>query len=79
MDVELLWENLKRRILGRPSGINLREVGWGCGLDSSGLGKEPVAGCCECANEIKVRQARDVLAIQVQLRMRWVARVVVWV
>jgi hypothetical protein len=24
---------------------------WGCGLDSTGSGQRPVAGCCECGDE----------------------------
>jgi hypothetical protein len=29
------------------------ETSWlgGCGLDSTGSGQEPVAGCCECGDE----------------------------
>jgi hypothetical protein len=26
-------------------------LAWGCGLDSTGLGEGPVAGCCECGDE----------------------------
>jgi hypothetical protein len=26
-------------------------LAWGCGLDSTGSGQGPVAGCCECADE----------------------------
>jgi hypothetical protein len=26
-------------------------LAWGCGLDSTGLGQGPVAGCCECGDE----------------------------
>jgi hypothetical protein len=44
--------------LGRPRRrwkdnikMDLREVGWGHGLDRSGLGYGQVAGCCECGNE----------------------------
>jgi hypothetical protein len=48
-----------KRPLGRPRrrweyGIrmDLREIGLGgCGLDSTGSGQEPVAGCCECVDE----------------------------
>jgi hypothetical protein len=49
-----------RRPLGRPrrrweAGIRtgLREIGWGggCGLDSTGSGHGPVAGCGECGDE----------------------------
>jgi hypothetical protein len=32
--------------------MDLREIGLGgCGLDSTGLGQGPVAGCCECGDE----------------------------
>jgi hypothetical protein len=45
------WES--PRLLGRPMRrwedgirIDLREIGlWGCGLDSTGSGQGPVAGC----------------------------------
>jgi hypothetical protein len=50
-----------KRPLGRPrrrggDGIrmDLREIGLGggvCGLDSTGSGQGPVAGCCECGDE----------------------------
>jgi hypothetical protein len=26
-------------------------LAWGCGLDSTGSGWGPVAGCCECGDE----------------------------
>jgi hypothetical protein len=33
--------------------LDLRELGWGggSGLDSTGSGQGPVAGCCECGDE----------------------------
>jgi hypothetical protein len=32
--------------------MDLEEIGLGvCGLDSTGSGQEPVAGCCECGDE----------------------------
>jgi hypothetical protein len=47
-----------RRTLGRSRRrwednikMDLREVGWGHRLDSSGSGQGQVAGCCECGNE----------------------------
>jgi hypothetical protein len=48
-----------KRPLGRPrrrweNGIrmDLREIGLGvCGLDSTGSGQGPLAGCCECGDE----------------------------
>ena len=47
-----------RRRLGRPKRrweddikMDLKEAGWGLGLNRSGLGLGQVAGCCECGNE----------------------------
>jgi hypothetical protein len=47
-----------KRPLGRPrrgweNGIrmDLREIGLGAGLDSTGSGQGPVSGCCECGDE----------------------------
>ena len=47
-----------RRTLGRPRRrwednikMDLREVGWGHRLDSSGSGQGQVVDCCECGNE----------------------------
>jgi hypothetical protein len=47
-----------KRPFGRPKHrwedgirIDLRVIGWGCGLDSTGSGQGPVAGCCECGDE----------------------------
>jgi hypothetical protein len=48
-----------KRPLGRPrrrweDGVRMdfREIGLGeCGLDSTGSGQGPVAGCCEYSNE----------------------------
>jgi hypothetical protein len=32
--------------------MDVREIDWGvCGLDSTGSGQGPVAGCCECGDE----------------------------
>jgi hypothetical protein len=32
--------------------MDIREIGLGgCGLDSTGSGQGPVAGCCECGDE----------------------------
>jgi hypothetical protein len=55
--LKLLWEdNIK---------MNLREVGWGCGLDRSRSGQEQAADSCECGNEpsgsIKCREFLDYL------------------
>jgi hypothetical protein len=48
-----------KRPLGRPRRrwedkvrMDVRETGFGgCGLDSTGSGQGPVAGCCECGDE----------------------------
>jgi hypothetical protein len=47
-----------KRPLERPkrswdNGIRMdpREIGWGCGFNSTGSGQGPVAGCCECVDE----------------------------
>jgi hypothetical protein len=29
----------------------LGRLAWGCGLDSTGSGQGPVAGCCDCGDE----------------------------
>jgi hypothetical protein len=31
--------------------MDLRDIGLGCGLDSTGSGRGLVAGCCECGDE----------------------------
>jgi hypothetical protein len=49
-----------KRPLGRPRcrwedviRMDLREIGLGgCGLDSTVSGQGPVAGCCECGDEL---------------------------
>ena len=50
-----------KRPLERPSRrwednikMDLREVGWGHGLDRSDSGKGQMAGFCECINELRV-------------------------
>jgi hypothetical protein len=43
--------NRPRRIWEDNSKKNLRNVGWGHGLDLSGSGQGQVAGSCECGNE----------------------------
>jgi len=61
-----------KRQLGKPRHklednieMDLQEVGWGHGLDSSGSGQGQVAGTCECSNEpsgsIKCREFLDLL------------------
>ena len=35
--------------------MELREVGWGQGLDRSGLGLGQMAGCSECDNDLRVQ------------------------
>jgi hypothetical protein len=51
--------NYRKKPLGRPRcrwedgmRMDLRETGFGGrGLDSTGSGQGPVAGCCECGDE----------------------------
>jgi hypothetical protein len=50
------YENFKEREQNEDVGVDdikmdLREIGWSCGLDSSGSEKGPVAGSCEHVNE----------------------------
>jgi hypothetical protein len=55
-----------KRPLGRPrcrweyvTRIDLREVGWRCGVDLAGLGYRPEAGCCENGDETWVLRHGD--------------------
>jgi hypothetical protein len=32
--------------------MDLREIGWGCVVDSPGSGEGSLAGCCECGDEL---------------------------
>jgi hypothetical protein len=36
---------------------------WGCGLDSSVSGQEPVAGCCECGDESSGSCATELVSL----------------
>jgi hypothetical protein len=36
-------------------------LAWGCGLDSTGSGWRPVAGCCECGDESSSSCATDLV------------------
>jgi hypothetical protein len=65
--VILCWEKSTKVLVGSPEGrrplgrprrrwedavrMDLREIAWGCGLNSTGSGQGPVAGCCECGDE----------------------------
>jgi hypothetical protein len=59
-----------KRPLGRPrrrweDGIRMdhREIGLGvCGLDSTGSGQGPEAGCCECGDEPSGSGATEVVS-----------------
>jgi hypothetical protein len=35
---------------------------WGCGLDSTGSGQGPVAGCCKCGDEPSGSFATDLVS-----------------
>jgi hypothetical protein len=46
---------------------------WGCGLDSTGSGQGPVAGCCECGHEPSGSCATELVrrcVVSSQLRVR---------
>jgi hypothetical protein len=67
-----------KRPLGRPrrrweDGIrmDLREIGLGgCGLDCTGSGHGPVAGCCECGDEPSGSCATEFVLISSYVRLR---------
>jgi hypothetical protein len=42
--------------------MDLREIGWGCGVDSPGSGQGPVADCCECGDEPSGSGATDLVS-----------------
>jgi hypothetical protein len=46
------WEDVIR--------MDIREIGLVCvcGLDSTGFGQGPMAGCCECGDELRVLAPR---------------------
>jgi hypothetical protein len=47
---ETTWKT--KAWVGKGIRMDLREIGLGgCGLDSTGPGQGPVAGCCECGDE----------------------------
>jgi hypothetical protein len=44
-------------------------LAWGgCGLDSTGSGQGPVAGCCECGDEPSGSCATELVSVKYQLR-----------
>jgi hypothetical protein len=51
-------------------------LAWGCGLNSTGSGQGPVAGCCECGDEPSgscatvVSVQKYVFSIFIELNMR---------
>jgi hypothetical protein len=53
--------------------MDLREIGWGCGVDSSDSGVGPVAGCCECGDEPSGSGATELVSQPklVRMRSRW--------
>jgi hypothetical protein len=47
---ETTWK-IKAQVEKMGSKWILGRLAWGCGLDSTGSGQGPVAGCCECGDE----------------------------
>jgi hypothetical protein len=41
----------------------LGRMAWGCGLDSTGSGQGPEAGCCECGDEPSGSCATDLVSL----------------
>jgi heme/copper-type cytochrome/quinol oxidase subunit 2 len=41
----------------------LGRLAWGCGLDSTGSGQGPAAGCCECGDEPSGSCATELLLL----------------
>jgi hypothetical protein len=37
---------------------------WGCGLDCTGSGQGPVAGCCECGDEPSGSSATELVELK---------------
>jgi hypothetical protein len=70
--------NLYRVLVGKPEGkrplerprrrweygikMDLREIGWGGGVESPGSGWGPVAGCCECGDELSGSGATELVS-----------------
>jgi hypothetical protein len=67
MCVRCVYRKVYKFLVGKPEGkrplgipsrrwedwirMELREIGLGCGLDSTSSGQGPVAGFCECGDE----------------------------
>jgi hypothetical protein len=64
-----------KRPLGRPrrmweDGIRMDLRTWGgCGLDSTGSGQRPVAGCCECGDEPSGSCATELVLLLYSFRL----------
>jgi hypothetical protein len=64
------WESPKERDHLEDQGVGgkmgsewiLGILAWGCGLNSTGSGQGPVAGCCECGDELSVFFATELVS-----------------
>jgi hypothetical protein len=70
--------NVYKVLVGKPEGkrplgrsrrtweygirMYLREIGLGCGLDSTGSGQGPVGGRCECGDELSGSCATELVS-----------------
>jgi hypothetical protein len=57
----------------------LGKMAWGCGLDSSGSGQGPVAGCCVCGDEPSGSCATELVSFEILANIRNYASVVIYV
>jgi hypothetical protein len=48
----------------------LGRLAWGCGLESTGTGQGPVAGCCECGDEPSGSCATELVSLLIMFAGR---------
>jgi hypothetical protein len=51
-------------------------LAWGCGLDSTGSGQGPVAGCCECGDEPSGSCATELVSCHYETWIYYCLRVI---
>jgi hypothetical protein len=69
------WESPKERDHWEDQGVGgnmvsewiLGRLAWGCGLDSTVSGQGPVAGCCECGDELSGSCATELVSTRCNL------------